>query len=205
MSEIVEGSQRTAELLRYFWAVQKCKELKIGQSLLLNESFESEVVKALLPTVVGMSLVAIDWARCVEIQRLPDLIPTSLACALLGKLTKPVCENNLVDLKSMQSALKKGCEEIKRFAEEYSKKSISFHNKYDARLTETLHSDGLISYTYLQRRCASLAVFRKNSSESSLLAACVDCLKDEGFFSETDKVDTFNNYGTRGRMFKVLK
>lgn len=205
MSEIVEGSQRTAEALRYFWAVQECKALEIGQSLLLNSSFDLDFVKLMLPSIVGMSLVAIDWTNCIEIQRLPDGIPTNFVHALIAELHEHANEANSVDFKSKQNDLKKGCDEIKRFVKQYVDKPLNFHKKYDSKLKESSHAEGFVTYAYLQRRCAPLAVFRKNSYERRFLTACLDVLIEEKFFSEISQAEAFSDHGTKGRMFKVLK
>ena len=97
----------------------------------------------------------------------------------------------------------KPIEQVKRVCGEYLKKDFVTFANYDSNLTEEMWQEHVISYALMQRKFASVAVFKNSSDGASFeLKRAIGTLSNSGFFKKLT-FDELEKFGTKAQLYKI--
>lgn len=79
-------------------------------------------------------------------------------------------------------------------------------SKYDGGFTLKMKADNLISYSFIQRRLACVASFRKNPmGATNKIKACLNDLIEEGFIVEIPSSVLRKKYDTSSKLYQIIE
>ena len=88
---------------------------------------------------------------------------------------------------------------------EFTANTVEEISKYDPRAVE-LRSAGCISYSYLQRRLAPVALFRRDARGSSeALKAVLSAMEGEGMLRRLEKEEASELFNTSAVVYRINK
>ena len=158
---------------------------KEGYSLqLLREIAESKSVNKKV-------FVVIEWPEVFEVQRLPDGSNAKLFYRYCTNAKYDCTDSSMVDIENIIC--------------QYIKSDLESCLKYDKNLTPEIKNENIISYTYLHRRCASLASFRKSANGSTeLLKILLKMLSDNKIIEAVSNDIATGMFKTTAKLYKVV-
>lgn len=140
------------------------------------------------------AFVVIEHPNVFEVRRLTDCESISLFYKFLKKDEKSF-DNDALEV-------------IEKMSKEFKDQDIEHVLKYsqlDAPLAKRLHDEGVIPYSYLQRRTVAMAAFRKSDSGATeQLKKAIASLIEKGIIVELPDSATKSFYETSAKLYKVV-
>jgi hypothetical protein len=139
--------------------------------------------------------VIIEHESVFEIKRLKD----GDSAKLFYKFLLP---NEVKQIDSSDRAM----ESLKALLKDYQTTPIEKILKYDTNITIEMQNEEVISYSYIQRRLASVSAFRNSMEGSSAkLKDCLKCLIERGNIIEVPDNIKKKTFNLNAILYKVMK
>lgn len=197
--EYQEPSNVADFYLKHVKVMEPAKELAEQQSfaIKMNDAeclYSIELLKAVLKDMkLKEAIVIIPWyeTNVFEVQRLPDGSNVATFYRFLTTDNKPKADTD-------------ACEKIIELCKAYLNNEFNAYT-YDNNMTADKIKDKIISYSLIQRKLSSMAVFR-NSPEgaSKRIKGCLKELSDRGFLRTLSKSEIGKLYNMTAQLYEIV-
>tara|TARA_Y100001973_G_scaffold106643_1_gene186073 strand:- start:12962 stop:13591 length:630 start_codon:yes stop_codon:yes gene_type:complete len=197
--EYVEPSNVGEYYLKHVEAMKPIKSQPEGKSFAIQrEGYSLALLREIadLANVGKKAVVVIEWPEVFEVQRLPD-----------GSNTKLFYRYSTGDKKDRveHSEIGDSVSDIKSIVAQYIESNFEDCLKYDKKLNAEAKIENVISYSYIQRRSASLASFRKAPEGSTArLKAAIDALVEIDFLNAVPDNVAAGTFETTGKLYQIV-
>lgn len=193
-SEWLEPSDVGIDYMMHDEAMQPAARLPINKAFALPAGYNVGILRKLAEAYKGKRIVVIDHEQAgIEIRRLSDNADVALFYAMIEA-------DNIAEMIPDEDS---HLSELRRIVDEFFKTSDGLLLRYDK--AAALHrADGYIGYSYIQRRLASIAVFRKYKKGAKIaIKQAIEKLEGEGLLIKIEENEAFKKFNSKQSTYKV--
>ncbi len=198
--KFLEPSAKGEHFLMHVCYMQVCDELPEHFSFALDKKrFDLKILTEVATSKsVGNKVFAVlEHEESFEVRRLPDNTDLRLFYRYLAR-NKFSNEGS----KSNSERVSKATEVLK----DYTRMSFEEIEKYKASITEFMKNQNVLSYSYIHKRLAQIAIFRNSllGSTSEIKSVIEDLISME-FLEEVPKEVRSSLFNSNAKMYKILR
>lgn len=199
-SEWLEPSPVGSEFMRHSLAMEPAARVPVHKAFAIAPGFNVGMLRKMAESYKPKRIVVIDHGEAgFEVRRLGNNADVSLFYASLNP-------------NAVQKVLDKGASieegqfsNLKRTIAEFMEMEEAQITKYDAQGVK-LREAGCIGYAYIQRKCASMAAFRKDEEGSTAgIKKALSQLESEGFLRKLTAEEAEELFATNATVYRINK
>lgn len=192
----LEASNVGSEYMRHEQAMQKAARVPVYKAFAIPEGYNVGMLQKMSENFKPKKIVVIEHAGYgFEIRRLADNADVKLFYSSLNTDKLITAVEISVDEVQKTEAL--------RVVKDFLETDDETISKYDARCVEARKSS-CVTYTFLQRRLAGVAVFRKDEAGSSQkIKEALQTLEDEGTLKRLTEIESQEMFNTAAVVYRI--
>lgn len=193
----LEPSHVGGEYMRHEVAMEPASRVPVHKAFAIGPGFNVGMLRKMAENYKPKKIVVIEHGEAgYEVRRLGNNADVSLFYASL----EPAKLAAITATEDKQQA-----ELISKVVREFMANTVEEISKYDPRAVE-LRSAGCVSYSYLQRRLAPVALFRRDARGSSeALKAVLSAMEADGMLRRLEKEEAFELFNTSAVIYRINK
>ena len=200
VSEWLELSPVGSEFMRHEAAMEPAARVPVHKAFAIAPGFNVGMLRKMAEAFKPKRIVVIDHKdNGFEVRRLGNNADVSLFYASLNP-------------NAVQKVLDKGASieegqfsNLKRTIAEFMEMEEAQITKYDAQGVK-LREAGCIGYAYIQRKCASMAAFRKDEEGSTAgIKKALSQLESDGYLRKLTEEEANELFGTNATVYRINK
>lgn len=193
----LEPSHVGGEYMRHEVAMEPASRVPVHKAFAIGPGFNVGMLRKMAENYKPKRIVVIEHGEAgYEVRRLGNNADVSLFYASL----EPAKLAAITATEDKQQA-----ELISKVVREFMANTVEEISKYDQRAVELL-SAGCVSYSYLQRRLAPVALFRRDARGSSeALKAVLSAMEADGMLRRLEKEEAFELFNTSAVIYRINK
>lgn len=194
-SQWLEPSHVGGEYMRHEVAMEPASRVPVHKAFAIGPGFNVGMLRKMAENFKPKRIVVIEHGEAgYEVRRLGNNADVSLFYASLEPAKLAV----ITATEDKQQA-----ELISKVVREFMANTVEEISKYDPRAVE-LRSAGCVSYSYLQRRLAPVALFRRDARGSSeALKAVLSAMEADGMLRRLEKEEAFELFNTSAVIYRI--
>ena len=195
-SEWLEPSPVGSEFMRHSAAMEPAARVPVHKAFAIAPGFNVGMLRKMAEAYKPKRIVVIDHEQSgFEVRRLGNNDDVSLFYASLEP-------NKIKPLLSIEEGQ---FSNLKRTIAEFFEMEEAQITKYDAQGAK-LREAGCIGYAYIQRKCASMAAFRKDEEGSTAgIKKALSQLESEGFLRKLTAEEANELFETTATIYRINK
>ena len=203
-SEFIDPSPVGDELMRHYAALEPCERIPVAKSYTLPMAeYKAPLLMGLLKQISKLNrvLVLIEHADLglFEIRRLPNGYDAGFFYHTLKASTDtPDNVGNYEETELREKLLETITDALVTSNED--------GQKYDANFSLQMKNEKVVTYAYLHRKLANVAVFRKSKGgATAALKKTLDTLCDEGIIERVPPAYVFSAFQVTAKVYRLMK
>ncbi len=196
----LEPSPVGSEFMRHSAAMEPAARVPVHKAFAIAPGFNVGMLRKMAEAYKPKRIVVIDHAENgFEVRRLGNNADVSLFYASLNPKAIEKLSNECGSIEDEQFS------HLKRTIVEFLEMEDAQITKYDAQGVK-LREAACIGYAFLQRKCASIAAFRKDAEGSTAaIKKALFQLETEGFLRKLSEEETNELFGTNATIYRINK
>ena len=196
-SQWLEPSHVGGEYMRHEVAMEPASRMPVHKAFAIGPGFNVGMLRKMAENYKPKRIVVIEHGEAgYEVRRLGNNADVSLFYASLEP-------DKLAVITATED--KQQAELISKVVREFMANTVEEISKYDPRAVE-LRSAGCVSYSYLQRRLAPVALFRRDARGSSeALKAVLSAMEADGMLRRLEKEEASELFNTSAIVYRINK
>ena len=202
--EFIDHSPVGDEIMRHYAALEPCERIPVAKSFTLPMAeYKAPLLMGLLKQISKLHrvLVLIEHAELglFEIRRLPNGYDAGFFYRTINApADTPVNVGNYEETELREKLLETITDALVTSNED--------GQKYDAKFSLQMKNENVVTYTYLHRKLANVAVFRKSKGGATeALKKTLDTFCDEGIIECVPTAYVFSAFQVTAKVFRLMK
>ena len=203
-SEFIDPSPVCDELMRHYAALEPCERIPVAKSFTLPMAeYKAPMLMSLLKQISKLNRVLVliehEELGLFEIRRLPNGYDAAFFYHKLKAQT-----NALLNVGNYEES------DLREKVLETLKASLVLSNEatatYDANFSLQMKNENAVTYSYLHRKLANVAAFRKaNGGATAALKKTLDTLCDEGILERVPPAYAEKAFQVTAKVYRLMK